>query len=250
MERPDDARAEMLRSRPVKARRIIEFLARERPVAGSRVLDFGTGAGLIAQEFLAAVGPQGEVVAADVANRLASDRVAFTQIVDGRVAAPERHFDFVVSNHVLEHVGPPEAQLGYLAECRRLLRDDGVLYLATPNRWTVFEPHYRLPLVSWWPVGWRSGYLRLLRRFGLKSVFKLSMDDYAIWPQANAALRRLVVAAGFVPVEVTPEVLVRSIELETSGVVQRLLVRLAPLLYRAGRPIVPTHVLICRKSAR
>ncbi len=42
----------------------------------------------------------------------------------------ERFFDFIHINNVLEHVTDPA---GLLRECRRILRDDGVLFLSVPN---------------------------------------------------------------------------------------------------------------------
>jgi ubiquinone/menaquinone biosynthesis C-methylase UbiE len=40
-------------------------------------------------------------------------------------------FDVVLSNHVIEHV---EDQGEHLKELRRVLREDGICYLATPNK--------------------------------------------------------------------------------------------------------------------
>ena len=35
----------------------------------------------------------------------------------------------------------------HLREIRRVLRRDGLAYLAVPNRWALVEPHYRLALL-------------------------------------------------------------------------------------------------------
>ncbi|MBI4470316.1 MAG: methyltransferase domain-containing protein [Acidobacteria bacterium] len=45
-----------------------------------------------------------------------------------------RQFDVIVCGEVIEHVGNPEA---LLANCRRMLRPNGRLYLTTPNPWYV-----------------------------------------------------------------------------------------------------------------
>ena len=43
---------------------------------------------------------------------------------------PDRFFDFIHVNNVLEHVRNPP---GFIRECRRILRDGGRLYLSVPN---------------------------------------------------------------------------------------------------------------------
>jgi predicted SAM-dependent methyltransferase len=49
-----------------------------------------------------------------------------------RFPLPEASFDAVHCEHVIEHV-PYHAALAMLSECRRVLRDGGVLRIATPN---------------------------------------------------------------------------------------------------------------------
>jgi hypothetical protein len=66
----------------------------------------------------------------------------------------------VVSNHVIEHVGPESEQRFHLAELRRVLKPEGRGYLAVPNRWMLVEPHYRLAFLSWLPRALRTPYLR------------------------------------------------------------------------------------------
>ncbi|HJT93305.1 MAG TPA: hypothetical protein VJ777_15440, partial [Mycobacterium sp.] len=41
---------------------------------------------------------------------------------------------------------------------------DGVAYLATPNKWTVIEPHFKLPGLSWLPKRLADRYVRLAGR--------------------------------------------------------------------------------------
>lgn len=49
-----------------------------------------------------------------------------------RFPLPTASFDFVHCEHMIEHV-PYEAAAHMLAECKRILRDGGVLRIATPN---------------------------------------------------------------------------------------------------------------------
>jgi SAM-dependent methyltransferase len=66
---------------------------------------------------------------------------------------PDKHFDIVYSNAVIEHVGTFEDQKRMAAEVMRVGKR---WFVTTPNRWYPFEFHLRLPLVTWVP---RHGYL-------------------------------------------------------------------------------------------
>ena len=245
----DNIQENYFADRRSKGQRIISQLSRVRSLKGVRVLDYGAGYGLIAQTFVDVVGPAGEVVAADVSNKLAGElagkRLKFVEIIDGCVPEGDESFDIIVSIHVLEHVGPDPAQFAYLAECHRLLRNDGIMYLATPNRWTVIEAHYRLPLVSWWPVRWRARYLRLLARCGAKPTFNQPMHDYRIWPHSRKDTRQMLEAAGFTPVDITKQTARQIAEIELTGFSQKLVLMFLPLVWWLFAPILPAHVFLC-----
>jgi SAM-dependent methyltransferase len=118
------------------ARCIVPYLhiATERPCAGLRVLDAGSGAGA-GSEILARSGAS--VCAVD----FSADDVALTvkscNAVRGVVADvctlpfADETFDFVVSCHVLEHLRTPEL---YLAELRRVSRRNADVWVITPNK--------------------------------------------------------------------------------------------------------------------
>jgi SAM-dependent methyltransferase len=61
------------------------------------------------------------------------------------IALTDSSRDVVVCAQVYEHV--PDAER-LLAEIHRVLRPGGVCYFAAGNRLQLFEPHYRLPLLS------------------------------------------------------------------------------------------------------
>lgn len=106
------------------------------PVAGMVTLDIGCGNGGIS----AWLATDNEHYGVDVADlRSTSEGFAFTQVADERLPYPDAMFDFVVSNHVIEHVGD---QRLHLAEIRRVLKPDGCCYIATPNRSSpIMEGH-------------------------------------------------------------------------------------------------------------
>lgn len=64
-------------------------------------------------------------------------------VLDVRRGLPFRDVRFVFAEHFLEHLDLNEAMY-LLRECRRVLRDDGVLRLSTPDLDWVWASHYRL----------------------------------------------------------------------------------------------------------
>jgi predicted SAM-dependent methyltransferase len=78
------------------------------------------------------------------------DNVAYPgvdQVVDVTKGLPFHDVSFIFAEHFIEHLAYPEA-LALLRECRRVLRDDGVLRLSTPNLDWVWVTHYRLGLAE------------------------------------------------------------------------------------------------------
>ena len=64
------------------------------------------------------------------------------QVLDVTQGLPFENAQFIFAEHFLEHLGLDDAtQL--MRECRRVLRDDGVLRLSTPNLDWVWASHYK-----------------------------------------------------------------------------------------------------------
>src|SRR6185312_5395570 len=93
-------------------------------------------------------------------NRQVRDGYAFRLVQSVELPFENGSFDVIVSNHVIEHVGDAQAQARHLAEIRRVMKPDGVGYLAVPNRWMLVEPHFRLPFLSWLPMPLSHAYVR------------------------------------------------------------------------------------------
>jgi SAM-dependent methyltransferase len=66
--------------------------------------------------------------------------------------------DVAIFNQSYEHVVRPSRVVDELV---RVLAPEGIVYLGLHNRYTLFEPHYRLPFLSWLPSGMADRYLRL-----------------------------------------------------------------------------------------
>jgi SAM-dependent methyltransferase len=125
------ARFEYLRSP-----KVIEALERAGVPIGGRVLDSGCGSGGIAislaEETSYSVGLDLSARFRASGTRLASEQgvgnVAFVQGDGTSLPFREASFDLVFSHSVIEHVSSVS---GYLAECFRVLRPGGALYLST-----------------------------------------------------------------------------------------------------------------------
>lgn len=144
----------------LKIERLLGLASRPQPI---RMLEVGTGSGGIAHYFGTHPQLRCEVDAVDVHdNRLITEGYRYYQVTDTCLPFAEESFDVVLSNHVIEHVGDEQAQRAHLAELRRVLRQDGLGYLAVPNRWMLVEPHYKLAFLSWLPRAWRTPYLRAM----------------------------------------------------------------------------------------
>lgn len=118
------------RNRPAK---LIEAIVEDylgSQVRDMSVLDIGCGNGGIATYFAA---KGNRVDGVDVEDKRADDTRDFDfHLVDSeRLPFETDTFDLVLSHHVIEHV--PNQRL-HLEEMRRLLRPNGLCYLATPNK--------------------------------------------------------------------------------------------------------------------
>ena len=111
-----------------------------------RVLDAGCGSGGIAvsfaEECALAVGLDIKNKFSDSGRKLANERgitnVAFLQADGTSLPFAVESFDLVLSHSVIEHVGSAER---YLAECHRVLRPGGVLFLQTPPHMSFAGAH-------------------------------------------------------------------------------------------------------------
>ena len=208
---------------------------RGRPLGeGDRFLEVGCGtAGLAA----VAARRAGGVVASDASMRwlvlarkrlvdLGLDDVALVCCSAEEPPFERASFDVVAASDVVEHV--PD-QRAFATGCGRVLRAGGMLFLATPNRFTLgLEPHVRLWGVGWLPRALATRYVERVRGAPYDHVRLLS----------SFGLRRLLRAAGLRARLVAPEIPPATQALY-SGVELSLVRR-----YNALRALGPVHAAL------
>lgn len=178
----------------MKIERLLDLDTRRQPI---RMLEIGTGSGGIAYYFATHPTLRCEVEAVDVCdNRMVDDGYAYTPVRGVELPFANDSFDVVLTNHVIEHVGDAHAQHEHLVEIHRVMKADGVGYLAVPNRWMLVEPHFKLAFLSWWPHTWRTPYLRLMRKGDIYDCEPLQMKQLELMlTEAGFSYRNLCIEA-------------------------------------------------------
>jgi len=227
-------------SRERKAKKIEQLLSPYCSIAGSNILEVGAGSGYISHYLARTAGDTGSVMAVDVIDqRQQTDGYSFQLVTDTQLPFDDRSFDLVVSNHVIEHVGDRAAQLRHLIEIRRVLDTDGCLYLAVPNRWTLVEPHFRLPFLSWLPRSLRSAYVRLAARG----------EVYDCDPPSYREMVALFKGAGFRPRDLSIEGISALGQIEASSSLLRFLLTRSRYWAPPARPILPSFLFVAMPLA-
>jgi len=147
-------------NRQAKALKILSVLEdyRKESTSGLMVLNIGCGNGEIA-DYFSEIG--NDVFCVDIEDqRLNKGYCEFRQVQDENLPFDDEFFDIVISNHIIEHVSNADLHLN---EIKRVLKSDGVCYLATPNRIFPYEVHYKLFFLHWLP---NSFFMMLLKLFG------------------------------------------------------------------------------------
>ena len=205
-----------LSTRPAKAEKILEVLRREGVnCEASSLLDIGCSHGQISQEMSGAFR---QVIGIDInhENWGPASSVKFIQANACQLPVASGLFNVVIMNHLIEHVASPEL---LMKEVWRVLCKGGVCYLACPNRFSVMEPHYRLPLLSWLPRSMADRYVRmagrgesyldrmpsywklrtLVNHFRVKDLTTVIIKNPAIYLRSDTELRRRTQSITWLP---------------------------------------------------
>ena len=170
--------------------------------------------------------------------RIVHEGFTFTRFEGTTLPFPDESFDVVVSNHVIEHVGDRTAQRDHLSEIRRVLRRDGLGYLAVPNRWALVEPHYRLAFLSWLPRRIADAYLRLTR----------NRTPYDCHPPGPLRLKRLLRTTGLQSTSAAGSAIQAMGEVEEGGSAARFAALFPSRLLDLIWAVLPTFILLLRRA--
>lgn len=124
---------------------ILEHLKRNE-LENATILDIGSGNGNISEYFA----QKNTVHSVDIEDKRTEKGQAIFQTVDSeKLPFENATFDIVISHHVIEHVSD---QNKHLSELRRVLKSEGIVYLATPNKSSpIMEGHKGNNMVLKWP---------------------------------------------------------------------------------------------------
>jgi hypothetical protein len=152
------------RSREKKYRLFTELM---RPTAATRILNVGatgTTTGLAEQLESSYPHPKkitgGGINLSEVQDYRRSFPDVTAMMFDGcALPFPDKSFDIVYSNAVLEHLPGSDLVQRFAAEVQRVGRG---WFVTTPNFWYPFDPHYHLPFVQLLQQGAQRSLVRKL----------------------------------------------------------------------------------------
>ncbi|MHC1635121.1 MAG: class I SAM-dependent methyltransferase [Candidatus Methanospirareceae archaeon] len=181
-----------------RGRRIIEALKPFLRGKRVKILDIGCGTGGIAIAFAL---DGAEVVASDpdeTALKIGFERALEEKAeVEWVIAMGEKSpfvdssFDVIICNDVIEHV---ESVRGLVAELYRLLKKGGILYLTTPNKYSLYnilwDDHTGLPFITLMPKSLQDIMVKFsgLSEKGLPFILR---------PVGYSQLKRILEGIGF-----------------------------------------------------
>ena len=136
-----------------------------RPRPGDRVLDIGASGEVFLRYTLEDIFPYPERIVAGgyELREILSARHYYPQprylLFDGcALPFPDRSFDLVFSNAVIEHILGEGKQVQF---AREIMRVGKSWFVTTPNFWYPFETHYHLPFIHFLPRPLQREYNRL-----------------------------------------------------------------------------------------
>ncbi len=163
-----------------------EWVCGQRPAAGTRVLDYGCGAGVIVKELrrrgIEAYGCDVFYEGGDCSRAAGEEFGSVILKMEGeRIPFEDDFFDFVINNQVMEHVEDLDR---VLAEIRRVLKPGGAMLSLFPDKEVWREGHCGVPFLHWFPKRSRGRiyYAAAMRALGCgyhkqgKSIMRWSRD--------------------------------------------------------------------------
>jgi SAM-dependent methyltransferase len=222
-----------------KAKKIEALVQKHGYLKKDKMLEVGCGSGFIANYF-SNIGfcKQGTYAIDVIDERKITDGFKFKLVEDTKLPFSDNTFDFIISNHVIEHVGPREKQISHLKEINRCLQPGGIFYFAVPNRWRIIEPHYRLPFLSWLPKSLATPYIKLIR----------DVSYYDCLPLSQREAIELLNQSNFEYINATLDAIYITGKIEGNWFLQSI-TKLPKWFWRPFAIVIPTLIFVCKKPS-
>lgn len=156
---PSNKWKDALRQFPLRAERAAKIILNYKSTS-SKLLDVGCSDGSVLQYLCEKFPNYIGVDIDEVALSICRKRGLKVQKIDDKLPFPDRTFDIVTNDVVLEHVKDPHL---LLMEICRVLKPDGILYITTANKYYPIEPHFYLPFLSYLPKKIANWYLKFMK---------------------------------------------------------------------------------------
>jgi 2-polyprenyl-3-methyl-5-hydroxy-6-metoxy-1,4-benzoquinol methylase len=145
-----------------KARKIEEIISdyTGAKVSNMSILDIGCGNGEISEYMRRGAN---SVFSVDIEDQRVNKKDEnFTLVQSEHLPYSDNSFDLVLSNHIIEHVKDYKL---HIDEIDRVLKQSGVVYMATPNRVFPYEFHYRVWFLHWLPPVVFWSFLKIMGKY-------------------------------------------------------------------------------------
>lgn len=171
-----------------------QIIEKVHPVTSATVLDIGSGIGGTIRLF----SEENNCISLEIDLEKLKNQPRHNKLMDICADATnlpfrENSFDIIILQDVIEHIGNAEH---LLASVLKLLKEDGILYMSTPNRFSLVnlmaDPHWGIPFVA---LLSREHISRFVLPLFRKS--ERSRKDFAALYSLNQLIRILSVRAEF-----------------------------------------------------
>ena len=212
-------------------KKIISILSDFKKLENCDVLEIGTGSGYISNVLSKNCKSMNSVDIND--ERLEKTGYQFKKINDENLPFTDNRFDIVISNHVIEHV--PNQEL-HINEIYRVIKKNGILYLATPNKFWILEAHHKVPFIAFLPRKLSSIWLKILKN-----------KEWDIYPLSFGMLKKLT-RNKFELKNFTIDVIKNPTKynLDIIKIIHPLLKRMPIIVIKMFNSFVPDYILILK----
>ncbi|MGE0267283.1 MAG: methyltransferase domain-containing protein [Candidatus Omnitrophota bacterium] len=220
-------------TRRKKAAKILSILKTHVALDQCDLLDIGTGSGHIIQIIARECKSATSINLND--ERVVTEGYKFYKVADVRLPFASESFDVVISNQVIEHIPPQDV---HLKEIHRVLKKGGIAYVATPSKFTLIEPHFKLPFLSWLPRALADAYVKLFKH-----------KRFDIYPLTYGQLKRMADKM-FQVTDMSVKIIKQPKEfnLDMFPRLQPVLKAMPEFLLTWLRPFMPSFIVILQKK--